>query len=151
VSGRHLDRLLADALPRVKTYATLSPVPGFRHWLADLPAEQLDGLAQAEARQVGTEDFHGIQHRDRAGLAGDGREDQRHQVAQLTRAEVAQLITRIASKPRASRLRRLKGCKGCGHLCGGLGTDDPLGRVKTRAASQRASVKEDARTSHAAP
>src|SRR5690606_16383464 len=43
-------------------------------------AEQLDGLAQAEARQVGTEDLHGVEHRDRAGLAGDGREDQRHQV-----------------------------------------------------------------------
>lgn len=43
-------RELADGLPRVKTYATLSPVPGFRRWLADLPAEQLDGLLSVEER-----------------------------------------------------------------------------------------------------
>ena len=75
----------------------------------------------------------------------------RHQIAQLVRAEVPQLITRIARKPCAARLRRLKGCEGCGHLCRGLGADDPLWCAKSRAVPQRASVKEDARTSHPRP
>ncbi len=40
---------LAAELPRIKTFATLSPVPGFRAWLEDCPRETLEeALSEAE-------------------------------------------------------------------------------------------------------
>lgn len=43
---------LSEELPNLTTFATLSPVPGFRRWLAKLPAERL-AAALNEAEQGG--------------------------------------------------------------------------------------------------
>ncbi|MEX2630063.1 MAG: malonyl-CoA decarboxylase [Tistlia sp.] len=43
-------RELGEAMPRVRTFGTLSPVPGFRRWLAGVPAEELNGLLSVEER-----------------------------------------------------------------------------------------------------
>ena len=43
---------LAEELPNLETFATLSPLPGFRRWLERQPAERLRG-AMSEAEQVG--------------------------------------------------------------------------------------------------
>ncbi len=43
-------RHLSESMPGIKTYATLSPVPGFRRWLAGLPAEELNGVLSVEER-----------------------------------------------------------------------------------------------------
>jgi malonyl-CoA decarboxylase len=47
---RVVDALTAE-LPRLKTFATLSPVPGFRAWLASA-ADRVDLLLPAEARAI---------------------------------------------------------------------------------------------------
>src|SRR5690606_30560537 len=57
-------------------------LPGL-HFLLRGTTQQLQRLAQAEARQVWSQVRHGIQYRDGAGLAGDGHEQQWHQVPQL--------------------------------------------------------------------
>lgn len=43
---------LSEELPNLSTFATLSPIPGFRRWLEKLPAERLQ-KALNEAEQVG--------------------------------------------------------------------------------------------------
>ena len=49
---RVVDSLAAE-LPRLKTFATLSPSPGFRNWLDDLLADGEEGvLSVAERRAI---------------------------------------------------------------------------------------------------
>src|SRR5690348_10793717 len=49
---RVVDNLAAE-LPRLKTFATLSPIPGFRSWLGERLAEgDALGLTQAEERVI---------------------------------------------------------------------------------------------------
>lgn len=43
---------LSEELPNLETFATLSPLPGFRRWLEKLPAERLKP-AMSEAEQLG--------------------------------------------------------------------------------------------------
>lgn len=43
-------RELSEAMPRVKSFATLSPVPGFRRWLAAIEPEELNALLTVEER-----------------------------------------------------------------------------------------------------
>ena len=49
---RVVEQLLAE-FPKLKTFATLSPVPGFRRWLdGEIKARRLDLLAKADADRV---------------------------------------------------------------------------------------------------
>ena len=41
---------LAKQFPRLSTFSTLSPIPGFRRWLGRLPIEELDALLPEEER-----------------------------------------------------------------------------------------------------
>ena len=43
---------LARDLPRIKSYCTLSPVPGFRGWLKSLPASTLDAVLSGEEQEA---------------------------------------------------------------------------------------------------
>ena len=43
---------LARDLPRIKSYCTLSPVPGFRGWLKSLPAGTLEAVLTGEERDA---------------------------------------------------------------------------------------------------
>ncbi|MBM3548237.1 MAG: malonyl-CoA decarboxylase [Alphaproteobacteria bacterium] len=42
---------LASQFPRLSTFSTLSPIPGFRRWLARLSREQLDAFLPEEERE----------------------------------------------------------------------------------------------------
>lgn len=44
---------LQEELPRLKTFATLSPIPGFRGWLAKHAAELLERLDEKRAAELG--------------------------------------------------------------------------------------------------
>jgi malonyl-CoA decarboxylase len=49
---RVVEQLLAE-FPKLKTFATLSPVPGFRHWLeGEIKARRHDLLAESDANRV---------------------------------------------------------------------------------------------------
>ena len=53
---------LAQELPGLKTFATLSPIPGFRAWLASLDATADDSLSADEAKAIerlSPTDWHG--------------------------------------------------------------------------------------------
>ena len=53
---------LAQELPGLKTFATLSPIPGFRAWLASLDATADDSLSADEAKAIerlSPADWHG--------------------------------------------------------------------------------------------
>ncbi|MGO4390954.1 malonyl-CoA decarboxylase [Variovorax sp. M-6] len=44
---------LQDELPRLKTFATLSPIPGFRSWLAKHAADMVERLDEKRAAELG--------------------------------------------------------------------------------------------------
>ena len=49
---RVVETLKAE-FPRLKTFATLSPIPGFRSWLGKHAASQLDRLSDTERQELG--------------------------------------------------------------------------------------------------
>ena len=69
---------LSREFPRIKTFATLSPIPGFRKWLESLPEEDLDAVFSVEDRAVlpAPTENHGLKQAvaellDKSGWADD--------------------------------------------------------------------------------
>jgi len=60
---KHVTDELAAELPHIKTFSTLSPIPGFRHWLERAAAEQTNDLpltdfGRAQLERLGDPDWH---------------------------------------------------------------------------------------------
>ncbi|MHA7602197.1 malonyl-CoA decarboxylase [Alicycliphilus sp. T452] len=50
---KHVAETLTEEFPRLRTFATLSPIPGFRSWLAKQGAAQLERLDEKQRAELG--------------------------------------------------------------------------------------------------
>ncbi len=50
---KHVAETLTGEFPRLRTFATLSPIPGFRAWLAKHGAERIDRMGDKERAELG--------------------------------------------------------------------------------------------------
>ena len=99
---------LAAELPHIKTYATLSPIPGFRAWLDQrIPEEGEDLLTAAERRTLQQQLPAELAGHDLAQLLALPRWYEQPAVAQALRAPLLRLAARYLLTEKTPRGRAL--------------------------------------------